>query len=508
MSAVNGVNGVSKAAETGWKVGLINSAQKYLTAESFGFKINVSGTALRKKQTFVLVQDPVEEVLYIKSHLGRYLSADKYGNVSCEVDEVDQTEKFVVEYAKDNSGRWAFRNVAHGNYLGGNEENLKCFAKTVSDTELWIVQLSIHPQIHLRNVNRKRYAHVSDEQLQVTQTIPWGEKALLFLDFVDGKYALKTFDNRYLHTSGELSEELSDTAKFTLEIKSGQNRGLAFRDSAGCFLTGVGPTATMKGRNKTVGKDELFTLEDTHPQVVLYAYNNRKVSIKQSVDVSANQEEEESDKEIFQMEYHRLSAKWAFRTVDNKYWVLEPLGGIQAVATDISELTLFDIEWQDDGTISIKANNGSYIFNKPAGSLYAGSETVGDKEKFRIKVMNRQTLVLKSDFGFVGCKSPGAAKAEMVCNRSTYEVIYLEHSPEPNQEGAYLLKAVNGKHWRVDDDGSIKADGAGKSNFRLQWRGTNITILADNACYVKGEQSGLFRAVGHDLEDPGIYWEF
>lgn len=281
MTAVNGVNGVNKAAETGWKVGLINYAQKYLTAESFGCKINVSGTALKKKQTFTLVQDPVEEVVYIKSHLGRYLSADKYGNVTCEAEEPDQTEKFSVEYDKNSSGRWAFRNVVHGNFLGGTDDNLKCFSKSVTDYDLWIVQLSIHPQVHLRNVNRKRYAHVCDDQLQVTQTIPWGEKSLLFLDFVEGRYALKTFDNRYLQTNGELSEQLSNNAKFTLEIRSGQNGGLAFRDCNGCYLTGVGATATMKGRNKAVGKDELFTLEDTHPQVVLFAYNGKKVSIKQ-----------------------------------------------------------------------------------------------------------------------------------------------------------------------------------------------------------------------------------
>lgn len=283
MTAVNGVNGVNKAAESGWKVGLINYAQKYLTAESFGCKINVSGTGLKKKQTFVLVQDPVEEVLYIRSHLGRYVSADKYGNVTCEVEEPDQTEKFVVEYAKDGSGKWAFKNQVHGNYLGGTDDSLKCFAKTVTDRELWTVQLSIHPQVHLRNVNRKRYAHVCEDQLQVTQTIPWGEKSLLFLDFVDGKYALKTYDSRYLNTTGELSPQLTEACKFTLEIRSGQNGGLAFRDSAGCYLTGVGATATMKGRNKTVGKDELFTLEDTHPQVVLIAYNGKKVSIKQGL---------------------------------------------------------------------------------------------------------------------------------------------------------------------------------------------------------------------------------
>ena len=284
MTTVNGVNGESKSdGESGWKVGLINHAQKYLTAESFGCKINVSGVALKKKQTFVLVQDPEDEVVYIRSHLGRYMSADKYGNVTCEAEEAGQMEKFVVEYdVKSVTRRWAFRSLVHSTYLGGTDDKLTCSGQTVTEQELWTVQLSVHPQVHLRNVNRKRYAHVCEDQLQVTQTIPWADKSLLFLDFVaDGRYALRTFDNRYLQTSGELSAELGDEAKFTLEIRSGQTAGLAFRDCHGRYLTGVGATAVMKGRNKTVGKDELFTLEDTHPQIVLTAWNGKKVSIKQ-----------------------------------------------------------------------------------------------------------------------------------------------------------------------------------------------------------------------------------
>ena len=278
VNGVNGSNGCHKS-ESGWKVGLINYEKKYLTAESFGCKINVSGNALKKKQMFTLVQDPVEEVVYIKSHLNRYMSADKYGNVTCEAEEPEQTEKFTVEY--DKTGKWAFKHLVFGNFLGGTDDTLKCFAKNAGPEELWTVQLSIHPQVHLRNVNRKRYAHVWDDQLQCNQTIPWAAKSLLFLDFVDGRYALKTYDNRYLQNNGELSEVLDNSSKYTLEIRSGANRGLAFKDCNGCYLTGVGATATMKGRNRAVGKDELFTLEDTHPQVVLYAYNGKKVSIKQ-----------------------------------------------------------------------------------------------------------------------------------------------------------------------------------------------------------------------------------
>ena len=283
---VNGLNGELKTINRqGWMVGLLNYAHKYLTAESFGCKINVSGVALKKKQVFTLVQDLRDEVLYIKSHLGRYVSADKYGNVTCEVEDGDQgrAEQFVVEY--DNKGRWAFKNVQHHTYLGGNEDELKCKSTVVGMQEKWQVQLSIHPQVNLRNVNRRRYAHVRDDQLQCSQLIPWTVKSLVFLDYqsCDGCYTFKTYDNRYLDTSGNLVESLSDNCKFMVEIHSGQNNGLAFRDRFGCYLTGVGSTAHMKCRNKSVTKDELFTLEDTHPQVVLVANNGKKVSTKQGM---------------------------------------------------------------------------------------------------------------------------------------------------------------------------------------------------------------------------------
>jgi hypothetical protein len=60
------------------KVGLINSAGKYLTAETFGFKINASSATFRKKQLWTIEPDTAEaDTVYVKSHLGRYLSGDK-----------------------------------------------------------------------------------------------------------------------------------------------------------------------------------------------------------------------------------------------------------------------------------------------------------------------------------------------------------------------------------------------------------------------------------------------
>lgn len=491
MSETNGING-HKPAGLQWKAGLVTSSNKYLTAEKFGFKINASGTALKNKQIWMLEQDLNEEVVYIRSFLGRYLSSDKYGNVTCDADEPGPSEKFAIEYTK-GAGKWLFRQIEHGNYLGNSGENVKCFAKSPGESEHWTVQLSIHPQVHLRNVNRKRYAHLKDDEIQCTEVIPWGQNALIILEFVEGKYALKTYDNRYLHKDGGLVEALDDSSKFTLEIKSGQISGLAFKDNDGRYLTAVGSTASMKGRNKAVTKDELFTIEDSHPQVVVIAYNGKLASIRQGIDVTANQEEE-TDKETFQMEYNREADAWAFRTIDNKYWSLDAASaGVQAKSASVTPHALFHLEWLSDGTVAIKASNNCYIFNKATGSLVATIEAIGEKEKFKIRIVNRPLLVLKCEFGFVGVK---AKSEECCCNRVTYDLIQLEGC----KDGAYNFKASNGKYWSVADNDMVMLDGDGPTPFIVEFKGNSkLTIKAPNGNLLKTEQNGLFKATGTEV---------
>ncbi|XP_061181651.1 fascin-like [Saccostrea echinata] len=491
MSETNGING-HKSTGLQWKAGLVTSTNTYLTAEKFGFKVNASGTALKNKQIWTLEQDLNEEVVYIRSFLGRYLSSDKYGNVTCEAEEPGPSEKFAIEYAK-GTGKWLFRQKEHGNYLGNSGENVKCFAKSPGDCESWTVQLSIHPQVHLRNVNRKRYGHLKDDELQCTEVIPWGQDALIILEFVEGKYALKTFDNRYLHKDGGLVEALDDSSKFTLEIKSGQISGLAFKDNDGRYLTAVGSTASMKGRNKTVTKDELFTIEESHPQVLVIAHNGKLASIKQGIDVTANQEEE-TDRETFQMEYNRDTDSWAFRTIDNKYWALEPTSaGVQAKSTSITPNALFGLEWQGDGTVALKASNNSYIFNKATGSLVAASDTIGEKEKFKIRIVNRPLLVLKCEFGFVGVK---VKSEECCCNRVTYDLIQLQGC----KDGTYTLKASNGKFFSIADNDLLMLDGDGPTPFIIEFMGNSkMTIRAPNGNLLKTEQNGQIKANGTEV---------
>ena len=96
-------------------------------------------------------------------------------------------------------------------------------------------------------------------------------------------------------------------------------------------MTAVGPQGIVTARSKSVTKDELFIFDPNHAQVSLLAHNNKLVSVKQGVDVSANQIEL-ANSETFQLEEDVTSLKWAFRTNRNKYWKLENANGLQATS--------------------------------------------------------------------------------------------------------------------------------------------------------------------------------
>lgn len=268
-----------------WKIGLVNSQNKYLTAETFGFKINASGTSLKKKQTWTLEQDEKEDVVYLISHLGRYLMGDKKGNVTCSAEKKEEETKFFIEYSKDNTGRWTFKNKVYGYYFGGTEDNLLCYEKSPGQTEWWHIHLATHPQANLRNANRKKYMRFSAEtnHLQCDKITPWGPECLITLEYMEGKYALKSCNGLILHCDGSLVEQPSQETLFSIELRSGQLFGMAFRDGAGKFLTAVGVDGVLQSRgSKVANKDELFTIEDSHPQVALTSLvNKKKVSTKQ-----------------------------------------------------------------------------------------------------------------------------------------------------------------------------------------------------------------------------------
>ncbi|MRA75663.1 hypothetical protein GH890_29830, partial [Bacillus thuringiensis] len=155
-----------------------------------------------------------------------------------------------------------------------------------------------------------------------------------------------------------------------------------------------------------VSKDDVFTLEDSQLQGFLTAlHNGKKVSIKQGLDVTANQDEA-TDTEIFQVELDKKAqAHCRIRTCQNTLWVLDAASsGIQTGSATRSADALFRIEWLDDGAMAMKASNDRYVTSRPNGSLYAVSTEISTKEKFYFSVVNRPLLMLRCEHGFVGTK--------------------------------------------------------------------------------------------------------
>ncbi|MEJ1269192.1 fascin actin-bundling protein 2 [Cricetulus griseus] len=356
--------------------GLVNDANRYLTAESFGFKVNASASSLKRKQIWVLEPDPGQgtAVLFRSSHLGRYLSAEEDGRVACEVDRPGRDCRFLVLPQPD--GRWVLQSEPHGRFFGGTEDQLSCFATAISPAELWTVHLAIHPQAHLLSVSRRRYVHLclQDDEMAADGDMPWGVDALLTLIFQSRRYCLKSYDSRYLRSDGHLVWEPEARACYTLEFKAGK---LAFKDCDGRYLAPVGPAGTLKaGRNTRPGKDELFDLEQSHPQVVLVAANHRYVSVRQGINVSANQDEE-LDHETFLMQIDQETKKWPRPPPASPlgrgagFWYIGSHGSVCSDG-DLAEDFLF--EFRERGRVAIRALSGKYLRGGASGLLRADAD--------------------------------------------------------------------------------------------------------------------------------------
>lgn len=139
--------------------------------------------------------------------------------------------------------------------------------------------------------------------------------------------------------------------------------------------------------------------------------------------MTANQDEI-SDHETFQLEFDWSTKRWYIRTMQDKYWTLETGGGIQAAGDKRSSNALFDLLWQNDGSVAFRANSGRYVITKRSGHLYATSDSIDEICKYYFYLVNRPILVLKCDQGFVGYKSASSPKLE--CNKATYETILVE----------------------------------------------------------------------------------
>lgn len=481
-----------------WTFGLINSANKYLTGETFQFKVTANGNTLKKKQLWTLERVGENEIA-LKSHLGRYLSTDKDGKVDAAAEEIGADQKF--EFITQDDGKIVIRSVTHGRYFGGTGDQLTGYDKEIGPTDLWTLHLAMHPQINLRNANRKTYCHLDGDEIRCDEEIPWGFDCMLVLEFHGGRYALRAPNSLFLSRTGKLVDRLSDDTLYTLVFRNAQ---VAFRDCKGKYLTAVGAHAVVMSRKDTISKDELFVLEDSHPQVRLTAGNGKYVSIRDAThEVRANQSEF-TDAELFQLEAIDRSdrsgnVKWAFHSKDKKYWNSEAT--VVSNQDNFSAPTAqFEIVWMGP-LIALKASNGKYVSVKPNGQLSANSPELTDKCKFVLEFMNRPIIVLRGEFGFIGVKGGSGI---LDCNRSQYDIFAVEGTA-----GTYNIQGANGKFWKVEGDSTISVNGTTAQDFYFELRAhTHMCIVAPNGQYLKGEQNGAFTATGGSTINSSTLWEY
>ncbi|CAH8581611.1 unnamed protein product [Schistosoma mattheei] len=237
----------------------------------------------------------------------------------------DCEERFRLEFAPDGTGEWAFKSDAYGFYLTGSDTQVSCFSKS---PVWWSFRLATHPQVHIRHQFRSRYLRLLNDglELRADQPYPWGPESVIWIEQPTmvasqgfgrgpniplvgkaavsrlGRVAFRMPNGKYLKSNGEMCNEMDDSTLFSFEYRPGNPGTFAFRDQTGHYLTTIGPGTTKVKTNTNIGKEELFLIEHAALQVGIVAHNGKFASVKQGIEISANQHELD-ETAIFQLEY-------------------------------------------------------------------------------------------------------------------------------------------------------------------------------------------------------------
>jgi len=467
-----------------WSFGLRNAAGKYLTQETFGFKLACAASIMKKKQIWFLEQSEGDDHCYIRSHLNRYIRVDGDGNFLADVeDKTDETE--IIIEAQDD-GKWCLKSKKYGWYCGGQPEKERAAFTTAKGVEhMWTVHLAMHPQICLMNINRKAYVHFDDNALTTDELVPWGDDATITMHFFDksGCYGLIASNGSFLSSSGALKKDPDASCEFIIVFNGGK---VSFKSAAnGKYLTALGAKGTCKATKSAITKDELFHMEDSFPQLKFTAVNGKKISIKQGVELAASQTET-TDNEIFQVEPVGNN-QWTFKSANGKFWSLVD-GAVHAVSDSASsDNEKFTIEWLGN-KVAIKASNGKYCQQMLNGYIHAKASAATEEEKtvYVYEIVNRPKLVLRGEYGFIGTLPSGLLE----CNKSIPEV-YTMHVTQ----GYCKISHSNGKYWKVGPNG-VSASGDSPEQYTMSLHEDSMMCLMYDGKYFEGFQNGAFTCTG------------
>uniref|UniRef100_A0A670HS48 Fascin-like domain-containing protein n=1 Tax=Podarcis muralis TaxID=64176 RepID=A0A670HS48_PODMU len=427
--------------------GLVNAANRYLTAEPFRFQVAATGKQLKPRQLWVLqfvspqgagAAGPGEgagQKLHLISALKRYLAADANGKVTCDQDKPGPQTFFLLHQYPD--GKVSLQNEQSKRYLGGAEENVTCFAQAATETEKWTLHLAVHPNVAMYNPNRKRYVRCDDKTgvLRCDRDMPWGAESVITI-YYDFRVQILFPDH------------VTPQTLYSLEVHGGL---VALRDEEGKYLTGrEGSMRTVKMDKP--GREELFSMESSPAQVSMRSSSTNKfICCRPGADLYANAMAV-GNTEIFQVLFDDTTKKVCFRSHSGAYMSL-----VSVPATHYEE--------------QHKRKGGKIVLfeSQVRPMLKVSLVPSGKSEDFLLVLVNRPLLVLHSDAGYVGLCSD-MRKLEGNC------VSYVASSLSLTEEGYYNFQ-VGYKYWALDNDGQILVNSDRPSNFTIQFASSSCLII-------------------------------
>ena len=201
-----------------------------------------------------------------------------------------------------------------------------------------------------------------------------------------------------------------------------------------------------------------------------------------------------TDNELFQMEIDKKTKKWSFRTAKVTFLSCAADGRI-VFNKDRGASEWFDVEWLGP-KVAIKASNGKYIAVKPNGSLLASAGAASEEgATYVYELVNRPTLVLRGENGFVFVNEKGQVRSNSVVP----EVFKLHVTA-----GDCKISGKNG-NWAVEADGVTGKAGSPEILHFEFVEHSKLVIKASNGKYLQGFQNGDFKATGTKIDASTLF---
>ena len=176
------------------------------------------------------------------------------------------------------------------------------------------------------------------------------------------------------------------------------------------------------------------------------------------------------------------AAQWSVRTHKNLFWTVSDDGALSGSSLTRDERNWFTIEWLGDKIAFRSAVNGKLLATKKNGALAATGASIGDDTTYIWEIINRPTLILRGEFGFVGTLGSGVLE----CNKSTPEEYQMHIT-----KGVAYISGSNGKYWKVGGDG-INVSGSEPTPFFLELSDLSKVLIKHEGKYLQGFQNGGF----------------